>query len=1284
LANSTWEFIDTQDEVTTPSWEFVDAAPETPAKTAGGVLGQTADVLVGIPEAAGTLASGVAGFMGGTITGAGELLKELAGTGTLTLEGLSQARKAQERVMEAMTLQPRTRFGQAVTEIATSPFVAAHAGLEKAMEGRPQKEVDAAKYALDVFLLAAPAGVKAGVARARRPAAPKRAVAAPSPRKISEAAGKPNQIEVLEKMGITEPREQIQQIVNDAIRPKKIMAERAKTPEEAAKFRQEAQELGNKLKEADGIDTEIAVDRALGVKERPKAVSETLFTIGDPEMFKALFERKSVRPDLVKEPEKLERGLKRISDLKIEDIKDPFSFQNAHQEQVIHSGWGWGNSYRNVLEGTGDILRELSTRNNKGYIEEKLRRLDNLLEKEEIGRLHPDDTFEFAQSNNPVKFELLKDLWEKQPTETPLQKLAVKLNISLLEGNYTSARLMHNLFKYILGKTKGDTVIEVKKPTPIEGETLYALGSPEMFRPLLRSAQKIVKNAKRYSPETVARAARILRQYQEEPRAEKVITEKQALKLRLASERRGAKAGIREQKRVTREVSREKRAEEEARTAFAGEKTPRQVAERQALKLRLSAEARGARVGAKGERLLARERAALKKFAKEIEERPVKLLRQAIVREKIKKNISASSFNKLKGYFDVKSLKKADMEKLLEIKGEMDRLPREAEVISRPHKEALMSTILKDEFKGQKVWTKELVKRKFGGDKDISHNIWQPTLYGKETQPLVVKVRDALWDVSDKAKGEYIQFLEVFGQKLKEMRETSGKFADEALFDEQGKMITKEQARTLTPEQQSMRDALELWFADVANTMTQGNLRNQYLPHIKRGFFEAWRKEGVMQAFKEMFKGRMDSKIDAAIWENLEFSVANEKFSRFSIPRTESGIPYTTDLGKIMEAYAKVYFFKRNFDPILPTVNAVKNIVNLPKSRDFLNQYAKSMSGQPLDLKVPWQLKLFINGAIEYTFYRNLAMNWDAGFVNTAVGKAEAQIRQGVPKFALGERRFPTKQGQKIIKEQRVVDETLDMLHDLRPLSKLRDKVDKFLFFPMKGLGRVPWGEQYIQGAMFLGELTAKEFNTGIISRERYREIIQIIEEAQGPYREATRPLIAKHVYGRTLTQHKLWMFGKVASRVERYPQNFRDLKQGDYLSDMNKRTLRELAIFGTLVYLWLDDDTFEKISLGGALADYFSYVDPKSWEWTLRAPAPAISTIADFMDLLNSIVSGEKYKTSGQGRIKGEPKAIQKALRLTPAKKAVTAIVGAARDTSPKYTPPEPAPEEQTWEFVN
>ena len=141
------------------------------------------------------------------------------------------------------------------------------------------------------------------------------------------------------------------------------------------------------------------------------------------------------------EPYKSEEGGK---------VNPLFEFQDKNQERVIHSGWdNGGNSYRYILEGTGDIFRELTKEDGGdiGYIGQKIKRLNDFFETMDRQRqyfpdtgIHPDDSIQRAQEAHPEKIEKMIKLWEKQPVKTKEQELARKLNIAMLTGDYTTAK----------------------------------------------------------------------------------------------------------------------------------------------------------------------------------------------------------------------------------------------------------------------------------------------------------------------------------------------------------------------------------------------------------------------------------------------------------------------------------------------------------------------------------------------------------------------------------------------------------------------------------------------------------------------------------------------------------------------------------------------------------------------------------------------------------------------------------------------------------------------------
>jgi hypothetical protein len=129
-----------------------------------------------------------------------------------------------------------------------------------------------------------------------------------------------------------------------------------------------------------------------------------------------------------------------------------FKYQDTNQEKVIHSGWREGNSYRYILEASGDIFRELTnSQPSIVYIREKIRRIDEQIREQLYGKIHKDDSFEYSLSINKDKFEKMKSQWYRQPSNSKIQKYAIELNLNMLNGFWFAAIENLNKIKEILG-----------------------------------------------------------------------------------------------------------------------------------------------------------------------------------------------------------------------------------------------------------------------------------------------------------------------------------------------------------------------------------------------------------------------------------------------------------------------------------------------------------------------------------------------------------------------------------------------------------------------------------------------------------------------------------------------------------------------------------------------------------------------------------------------------------------------------------------------------------------
>ena len=150
--------------------------------------------------------------------------------------------------------------------------------------------------------------------------------------------------------------------------------------------------------------------------------------------------------EALEEFRKFAKDLFVVSEPKEEGVaEDPFVYQDRVPEKIVHRNWDLANSFRFVLEGAGDILRSYASTADRGYIEEKLKRVDKFLTDYEKGKLHRDDSREMALEHEPKNLEDLIEAYENQPTVTRAQEAARQLVLALAKGDFGRARRIHFL-----------------------------------------------------------------------------------------------------------------------------------------------------------------------------------------------------------------------------------------------------------------------------------------------------------------------------------------------------------------------------------------------------------------------------------------------------------------------------------------------------------------------------------------------------------------------------------------------------------------------------------------------------------------------------------------------------------------------------------------------------------------------------------------------------------------------------------------------------------------------
>lgn len=126
-----------------------------------------------------------------------------------------------------------------------------------------------------------------------------------------------------------------------------------------------------------------------------------------------------------------------------------FSEQDSTAERIVHNGVKgktWEKAYpRLVLEGTGDIYRELTKYNegyySKGYIDEKLNRLDRWLSNKQVGSGGSfEQDFKNSFEVNPENHKALAEAYSKLPWQNEGQFYAKRLTQNLALGKFENAR----------------------------------------------------------------------------------------------------------------------------------------------------------------------------------------------------------------------------------------------------------------------------------------------------------------------------------------------------------------------------------------------------------------------------------------------------------------------------------------------------------------------------------------------------------------------------------------------------------------------------------------------------------------------------------------------------------------------------------------------------------------------------------------------------------------------------------------------------------------------------
>jgi len=297
-----------------------------------------------------------------------------------------------------------------------------------------------------------------------------------------------------------------------------------------------------------------------------------------------------------------------------------------------------------------------------------------------------------------------------------------------------------------------------------------------------------------------------------------------------------------------------------------------------------------------------------------------------------------------------------------------------------------------------------------------------------------------------------------------------------------------------------------------------------------------------------------------------------------------------------------------------------------------------------------------------------MAFNFKAGLINIAMGQYNNFRKETAAQLKEGHKRMATdpKKTADILSKYQVISIDYD--------SNPKLFAGKLFDYLAHGLTRA--GEYYIQGSMFMGLMTEKEYNSfeykknkdgveelvlkpGVDEKAFKEDMIKNknrVSDIQGKYAEKDRRNFMAGEFGKMVSQFKVWIPDWWKERFgQEYITADGQVKKGSYrnftldaLKDLreqvkaegpkaiwnNKEAMTNLKGALTVATLWSlsaaggDDNKRKKGDLLSQMVSNVLFVfDPGGLKFTATHPAAALGTIEKFLTVFEDVVKGDGEK---------------------------------------------------------
>jgi len=360
--------------------------------------------------------------------------------------------------------------------------------------------------------------------------------------------------------------------------------------------------------------------------------------------------------------------------------------------------------------------------------------------------------------------------------------------------------------------------------------------------------------------------------------------------------------------------------------------------------------------------------------------------------------------------------------------------------------------------------------------------------------------------------------------------------SDETVFKylESDPVGKSEITKGMTDAELDLANYLQSRFSQFRDILIQHGVltkyRSDYITHIRRGFLETWKEDGLLTAFKEVFKQYQE---DAAVFKILEDDTQNilplEKFFQFAMQRSGELKP-SMNVAKAFKAYAKAFLKKQALDKIVPALDIYAYSLS-PKQTTprglqmdrrlikFVHEWINNKKGRRSSLGgiLPQggALDIVLRSINSFVTMIDLGFNIPISLTSLIGEQVTTYTNIGTKKYAKGIARINTEKGREIIENNR------DLIgksawEDLQNTADdIGDTLSKGMYY-LFGVSTTEANKVHL-----LGSMTDAEWERGELTQERKAELIREI----GRYRHipGARSIFGSTSVGGALTKYKNW-----------------------------------------------------------------------------------------------------------------------------------------------------------------